>query len=112
MTSEPRAFLALDAGAATIAASLIGRIAGRWRLIGSLALPAGADPAAVASALVDRAVAADPDLAGSIGLRVGIAREHFVEGLDREVEAAIKQSLDVYRSLGAEIVELSLPHSK
>ena len=46
------------------------------------------------------------------GLRVGIAREHFVEGLDREVEAAIKQSLDVYRSLGAEVVELSLPHSK
>ena len=46
------------------------------------------------------------------GLRVVIAREHFVEGLDREVEAAIKQSLDVYRSLGAEIVELSLPHSK
>ena len=46
------------------------------------------------------------------GLRVGIAREHFVEGLDREVEAAIQQSLDVYRSLGAEIVELSLPHSK
>ncbi|MFM9963671.1 MAG: Asp-tRNA(Asn)/Glu-tRNA(Gln) amidotransferase subunit GatA [Planctomycetaceae bacterium] len=46
------------------------------------------------------------------GVRVGIAREHFVEGLDPEVEAAIKQSLDVYRSLGAEIVELSLPHSK
>ncbi len=46
------------------------------------------------------------------GLRIGIAREHFVEGLDREVEAATKQSLDVYRSLGAEIVELSLPHSK
>ncbi len=46
------------------------------------------------------------------GLRVGIAREHFVEGLDREVQAAIKQSLDVYRSLGAHIVELSLPHSK
>lgn len=45
-------------------------------------------------------------------LRVGIAKEHFVEGLDREVEAAIKQSLDVYRSLGADIVELSLPHSK
>ncbi len=46
------------------------------------------------------------------GLRVGIAREHFGEGLDHEVAAAIKQSLDVYRSLGAEIVELSLPHSK
>jgi aspartyl-tRNA(Asn)/glutamyl-tRNA(Gln) amidotransferase subunit A len=46
------------------------------------------------------------------GLRVGIAREHFVEGLDREVEAAVQRSLDVYRSLGAEVVELSLPHSK
>ena len=45
-------------------------------------------------------------------LRVGIAREHFVDGLNPEVEAAIRQSLDVYQSLGAEIVELSLPHSK
>jgi len=66
------------------------------------------------STSVDRPV---PEYSQSVeqpltGLRVGIAREHFVEGLDREVEAAIKQSLDVYRSLGAEIVELSLPHSK
>lgn len=75
MTSEPKAFLTFDAGAATIAASLIGRMAGRWRLIGSLALPAGADPAAVASALVDRAVAADPGLTSSIGLRAGIAAD-------------------------------------
>ena len=45
-------------------------------------------------------------------LRVGIAKEHFVEGLDPEVEAATRKALDVYRSLGAEIVELSLPHSK
>ena len=66
------------------------------------------------STSVDRPV---PEYSQSVeqplnGLRVGIAREHFVEGLDREVEAAIKQSLDVYRSLGAEVVELSLPHSK
>ncbi len=46
------------------------------------------------------------------GLRVGIAREHFAEGLNSEVETAVRKSLDVYRSLGAEIVELSLPHSK
>ncbi len=66
------------------------------------------------STSVDRLV---PDYSQTVeqpltGLRVGIAREHFVEGLDREVEAAIRKSLDVYRSLGAEIVELSLPHSK
>jgi aspartyl-tRNA(Asn)/glutamyl-tRNA(Gln) amidotransferase subunit A len=46
------------------------------------------------------------------GLRIGVAREHFVEGLDREVEAAIRTALDVYRELGAEIKEVSLPHSQ
>jgi aspartyl-tRNA(Asn)/glutamyl-tRNA(Gln) amidotransferase subunit A len=46
------------------------------------------------------------------GVRFGVAREHFVEGLDGEVERAIQQALDVYRSLGAEIREVSLPHSK
>jgi aspartyl-tRNA(Asn)/glutamyl-tRNA(Gln) amidotransferase subunit A len=46
------------------------------------------------------------------GLRIGIAREHFVSGLDSEVEASIRAALDVYRALGAEIKEVSLPHSK
>jgi aspartyl-tRNA(Asn)/glutamyl-tRNA(Gln) amidotransferase subunit A len=46
------------------------------------------------------------------GLKIGIAREHFVSGLDREVEKAIRTALDVYRSLGAEVQEISLPHSK
>jgi aspartyl-tRNA(Asn)/glutamyl-tRNA(Gln) amidotransferase subunit A len=46
------------------------------------------------------------------GLRIGVAKEHFVSGLDREVEQAIKAALDVYESLGAEIREISLPHSK
>jgi aspartyl-tRNA(Asn)/glutamyl-tRNA(Gln) amidotransferase subunit A len=46
------------------------------------------------------------------GLRIGIAREHFVSGLDREVETTIRTALDVYRSLGAEVREISLPHSK
>ena len=68
MTSEPRAFLTQDSGAATIAAALIGRVAGRWRLVGSLALPAGADPDAVATVLLDRVRTTDPDLAASLGL--------------------------------------------
>jgi len=49
VTSEPRAFLALDSGAATTAAALIGRVGGRWRLIGSLSMPAGADVEAIVS---------------------------------------------------------------
>lgn len=45
-------------------------------------------------------------------LRIGIAKEHFVSGLDQEVEGSIRAALDVYRSLGAEVTEISLPHSK
>jgi aspartyl-tRNA(Asn)/glutamyl-tRNA(Gln) amidotransferase subunit A len=46
------------------------------------------------------------------GLRIGIAREHFVEGLDPEVERAVRDALDLYRSLGATLHDISLPHSK
>ena len=73
MTSEPRAFLALDSGAATTAAALIGRVGGRWRLIGSLSMPAGADVEAGISVLGDRAVTADRSLAAALGLQVGAA---------------------------------------
>ncbi|MDO8484586.1 MAG: hypothetical protein Q7S35_06540 [Candidatus Limnocylindrales bacterium] len=68
MTSEPRAFLTQDTGAATIAAALVGRVGGRWRLIGSLAVPAGADPTALAALLVERVSAVDPVLAAALGL--------------------------------------------
>jgi hypothetical protein len=75
VTSEPRAFLALDAGAATTTAALIGRAGGRWRLIGSLAMPSGADVEAVVTVLGDRAVAADPALAAALDLRRGGAAD-------------------------------------
>jgi hypothetical protein len=75
VTSEPRAFLALDAGAATISAALIGRVGGRWRLIGSLSMPVGADVEGVVAVLVDRAVAADPRLGAALDLHVGSADE-------------------------------------
>jgi aspartyl-tRNA(Asn)/glutamyl-tRNA(Gln) amidotransferase subunit A len=46
------------------------------------------------------------------GLRVGYAKEHFAAGLDGEIATAVQQSLDVYRSLGATVTELSLPHAE
>jgi len=46
------------------------------------------------------------------GLRIGVVREHFAEGLDSEVESAVRQAIEVYQSLGATIKEISLPHSK
>ncbi len=45
------------------------------------------------------------------GLRIGIAKEHFVKGLNSEVEKTTRDALDVYKSLGAEIKEVSLPHT-
>lgn len=46
------------------------------------------------------------------GLRVGYVKEHFSEGLDSEVESAVQKALETYESLGAQLVEVSLPHSK
>ncbi len=68
MTSEPRAFLALDFGAATSSAALIGRLAHRWRLIGSLAVPSSSSGDGLVAELIRRAAAADPALAASVGL--------------------------------------------
>lgn len=46
------------------------------------------------------------------GLRIGLVREHFGEGLDGEVEAAVREAVRVYESLGATVKQVSLPHSK
>jgi len=46
------------------------------------------------------------------GLRIAVAKEFFGEGLDPEVEKAVRDALDVLEGLGATIVEKSLPHSR
>lgn len=68
MTGEPRAFLTIDAGAATTAVALIGRVDHAWRLIAATAWPAAADEAAGVAALVRRVVGAEPDLADGLGI--------------------------------------------
>lgn len=45
-------------------------------------------------------------------LRVGIVRDHFAEGLDPEVELAVKTAIDQYRTMGAEIIEIEMPNSR
>jgi aspartyl-tRNA(Asn)/glutamyl-tRNA(Gln) amidotransferase subunit A len=45
-------------------------------------------------------------------LALGIVKEHFAEGLDAEVESAVRDAVNVYRREGATVKELSLPHSK
>ena len=45
------------------------------------------------------------------GLRIGIPKEYFVEGLDSEVNAALRTAIRQIEALGAEAVEVSLPHT-
>ncbi|TVT77167.1 MAG: Asp-tRNA(Asn)/Glu-tRNA(Gln) amidotransferase subunit GatA [Denitromonas halophila] len=46
------------------------------------------------------------------GLRIGLPKEFFAEGMDDDVRAAIDAALDQYRQLGATTVEVSLPNAK
>ncbi len=44
------------------------------------------------------------------GLRIGVPAEYFAEGLDPEVEAAVRSALALYAEHGAELVPVTLPH--
>jgi aspartyl-tRNA(Asn)/glutamyl-tRNA(Gln) amidotransferase subunit A len=46
------------------------------------------------------------------GARIGVPRELFGEGLDADVRASVEAAIEVYRALGAEVVEVELPHAK
>ncbi|MFA6172152.1 MAG: Asp-tRNA(Asn)/Glu-tRNA(Gln) amidotransferase subunit GatA [Kiritimatiellales bacterium] len=46
------------------------------------------------------------------GMKLGLPKEYFVEGMDPEVEASVRSAVEHCKKLGAEIVEVSLPHSK
>ncbi len=48
---------------------------------------------------------------GVKGLKIGLPKEYFIDGLDPDVQQAMDQAIAVYRQLGAEFVEVSLPHT-
>ncbi|HEY8287830.1 MAG TPA: Asp-tRNA(Asn)/Glu-tRNA(Gln) amidotransferase subunit GatA [Acetobacteraceae bacterium] len=78
-------------------------------LLGSMA---GHDPRDATSA--DRAV---PDFEaacarGVKGLRIGVPAEYRSDGMPEDIEALWRQGLDWLRDAGAEIVDVSLPHTK
>jgi aspartyl-tRNA(Asn)/glutamyl-tRNA(Gln) amidotransferase subunit A len=45
------------------------------------------------------------------GLRIGVAKEYFGDGLDDEVRHAVEAAIDKLRGLGCEVVPVSLPHT-
>lgn len=51
-------------------------------------------------------------LTGNVkGLRIGVPREYFVEGMQPEVEKSVRAALKTFESLGASTTEISLPHT-
>jgi aspartyl-tRNA(Asn)/glutamyl-tRNA(Gln) amidotransferase subunit A len=45
------------------------------------------------------------------GLKLGVAKEYFGDGLDEEVRRAVEGAIDRLKSLGCEVVPVSLPHT-
>lgn len=46
------------------------------------------------------------------GLKIGVPREYFVAGLEPEVETAVRAAISQLEALGAEVHEISLPHTR
>lgn len=58
---------------------------------------------------LNNAVTAAGDTAKPLeGLRIGVAKEYFIKGLDAEVEQAVRAALKQYEALGATIVEVNI----
>lgn len=52
------------------------------------------------------------NLSGDLkGLRIGLPKEYLIEGLNDDVRKAVEQASATYQELGAEIVEVTLPHT-
>ncbi|MDD4457479.1 MAG: Asp-tRNA(Asn)/Glu-tRNA(Gln) amidotransferase subunit GatA [Syntrophotalea acetylenica] len=49
---------------------------------------------------------------GIKGLRIGLPREYFIEGLDKDIRQCVDKAIATLRELGAEPVEVSLPHTE
>ncbi|MCM8783359.1 MAG: Asp-tRNA(Asn)/Glu-tRNA(Gln) amidotransferase subunit GatA [Candidatus Omnitrophica bacterium] len=46
------------------------------------------------------------------GMKIGVPREYFLEGIDKEVKKAIEEAITLIKDLKAEVKEVSLPHTE
>ena len=68
----------------------------------------GHDSTSVDEPVPDYAATLNDDLAG---LKIGLPKEYFGEGLDLAVARSVEAAIETYRKLGAELVEISLPNT-
>ena len=79
------------------------------RLLGVMAGSDPHDSTSLAEPVPDYAAALTGDIKG---LKLGLPKEYFIGGIDPQVETAVRAAVDHYTRLGAEIVEVSLPHTE
>jgi len=48
---------------------------------------------------------------GVKGIKIGLPKEYFIDGLDPDVQTSMQSAIETYRRLGAEFVDISLPHT-
>ena len=48
----------------------------------------------------------------SLKLKIGVPSEYFIDGMENSVKESVKNKIEEYKSIGAEIVEISLPHTQ
>ncbi|WP_110668222.1 Asp-tRNA(Asn)/Glu-tRNA(Gln) amidotransferase subunit GatA [Salinicola halophilus] len=77
-------------------------------LLGAMAGHDLRDSTSVSRVVPDYVAELDTPLAG---LKIGLPKEYFGDGLDSDVESAIQEAIRVYESLGATVCEVSLPHT-
>jgi len=58
-----------------------------------------------------------PDYLGCLtgdvkGMKIGIPKEYFVDGMDKEVDAAVREAVALLEGKGAKVSEVSLPHTE
>lgn len=46
------------------------------------------------------------------GMKIGVPKEYFIDGIKEDVRKIVNEALEKFRELGAEIIEISLPHTK
>jgi len=77
-------------------------------LLGILSGHDGRDSTSVPQPVPDYTLALTGDIKG---IKVGLPKEYFIEGIDPQVNEAVKAAIRQIEKLGAEIVEISLPHT-
>jgi aspartyl-tRNA(Asn)/glutamyl-tRNA(Gln) amidotransferase subunit A len=67
------------------------------------------DSTSISEAVPDYAAALDGNIRG---LKIGLPKEYFISGLSPEVSTAVNAAVKKLQELGAEVVEISLPHTE